>query len=408
MNPALRKLVRKGPPLAAEVDRFIADAVFPLVDGTDVTFVYRGSADEVYLRCWMAGLNTAQPLQHLTGTDLWVITIELLEKSRIEYKFEIVSDGKRELVLDPLNPVLAHDPFGANSVCQGYRYVRPDWTEHDDETREGSVEILEVESKAFRERREIQIYIPARFRKNRRYPLLVVHDGRDYLRYAALKTVLDNLIHRLEIPQIIVAMTDSPDRLKEYAGNDTHSAFLTDDLLPLMVDRFPLVDERHARGVMGASFGGVASLHAAWRHPNLFGCLLLQSGSFAFSDYGEHQRGPVFDPVVRFMNEFREDPGRPGEKIYMSCGIYESLIYENRTLVPGLQAQGVTVKFEEVRDAHNWENWRDRLRNGLLLVVPRTGLDGLRVSRRLARIAALVQCAGYTQEFRQKIDIFLI
>ncbi len=320
MNPALRKLVRKGPPRAGDVDRFVADTVFPLVDGTDVTFVYRGNADEVNLRCWIAGLNTAQPLQHLAGTNLWAITMELPERSRIEYKFEVVRGGKRELVLDPLNPVLAHDPFGANSVCQGHRYVQPDWTEHDDETRQGSIDIIDVESKAFRERRAIQVYMPARFRKNRRYPLLVVHDGRDYLRYAALKTVLDNLIHRLEIPQIIVAMTDSPDRLKEYAGNDAHAAFLAGDLLPLMADRFPLINESHARGIMGASFGGVASLHAAWRHPDLFGCLLLQSGSFAFSDFGAHQRGPVFDPVVRFMNEFREAPGQPVEKIYMSCG----------------------------------------------------------------------------------------
>ncbi len=370
MNPALRKLVRKSAPSAAEVDSFVASAKFPLVDGTDVTFVYRGTADAVYLRCWIAGLNTAQSLQHLEGTDLWAITIELPEQSRIEYKFEVVSGGQRELVLDPLNDVLAHDPFGANSVCQGYRYERPDWTEHDEEAREGSIELVVVESKAFRERREVQVYLPARFRNNRRYPLLVVHDGQDYLRFAALKTVLDNLIHRLEIPQMIVAMTYSPDRLKEYAGNDPHANFLANEMLPLLADKFPLVDESYARGIMGASFGGVASLHTAWRYPGLFGRLLLQSGSFAFSDLGAHERGPVFDPVVRFMNEFRENPGQPGEKIYMSCGIYESLIYENRSLVPRLQAQGINVKFEEARDAHNWENWRDRLRNGLSWLFP--------------------------------------
>ena len=44
--------------------------------------------------------------------------------------------------------------------------------------------------------------------------------------------------------------------------------------------------------------------------------------------------------------------------------------YENRSLVPRLQAQGINVKFEEARDAHNWENWRDRLRNGLSWLFP--------------------------------------
>jgi enterochelin esterase-like enzyme len=370
MNPALRKLVRKGAPSVAEVEKFIAQTTFPLVDGTDVTFVYRGEADAVYLRCWIAGLNTAQPLQHLEKTGLWAITIELPEKSRIEYKFEVVRGGHNKLVLDPLNDVLAHDPFGANSVCQGYRYKRPDWTEHDDETREGSITSVQIESKVFRERRDIEVYLPARFRKNRRYPLLVVHDGHDYLRYAALKTVLDNLIHRLEIPQMIVAMTNSPDRLKEYAGRNSHADFVANEMLPLLTDKYPLIDHPRARGIMGASFGGVAALHTAWRNPELFSRLLLQSGSFAFSDLGAHERGPVFDPVVRFMNEFRENPGQPAEKIYMCCGIYESLIYENRSLVPRLQAQGINVRFEEARDAHNWENWRDRLRNGLSWLYP--------------------------------------
>jgi enterochelin esterase family protein len=165
-------------------------------------------------------------------------------------------------------------------------------------------------------------------------------------------------------------MTQSPDRLNEYAGNDRHADFLAGDLLPALQARYPLLDAPEHRGLMGASFGGVASLHAAWRHPGLWGRLLLQSGSFAFSDIGRHRRGPVFDPVVKFMNAFREAPGRPAERMYLSCGIYESLIYENRSLLPRLQDQGIDVTLEEVRDAHNWENWRDRLRNGLSWLFP--------------------------------------
>ena len=121
---------------------------------------------------------------------------------------------------------------------------------------------------------------------------------------------------------------------------------------------------------MGASLGGVASLHTASLYPDRFGTLLLQSGSFAFSDLGQHQKGPIFDPVVRFVNEYRKKPFALAEKIYLSCGIYESLIYENRSLVPLLQAQGMQVNFEEARDAHNWENWRDRLRQGLTWLFP--------------------------------------
>ena len=370
MNPALRRLFRKGAPSNADIDAFLNEQQFPLVDGSDVTFVYRGDAEAVYLRCWISGLDTAQPFQALQGTNLWAATIDLPKGSRIEYKFEVLAHGHRQLILDPLNDVKAHDPFGANSVCQGYGYERPEWTFHNPDARHGTLETKRIESASFRDSRDIQVYLPARFRRNRRYPLLIVHDGVDYLHFAELKTVLDNLITRLEIPQMIVAMIQSPDRLKEYAGHDKHADFIAEELLPFMSDNYPLIDDPDSRGIMGASFGGVASLHAAWRYPQRFNCLLLQSGSYAFSDIGRHHRGPAFDPVVRFMNEFRENPGCPADRIYMSCGIYESLIYENRSLLPLLQAQGIDVSFEEVRDAHNWENWRDRLRNGLSWLFP--------------------------------------
>lgn len=370
MNPLIEALYRHDVPTAAEVDSFIEQNAFPLVQPGNVTFVYRGVADEVLLRRWISGLSTTQALQSLEGSDLWALTMELPDNSRFEYKFEVVRDGQHHLVVDQLNGVLAHDPFGANSVCQGFGYERPGWTLPDSEACQGILTTLDVHSQAFQQQRELHVYLPARFRRSRTYPLLVVHDGLDYLHYADLQTVLDNLIHRQEIPAMIVALTQSPERLTEYTGDERHARFLGAELLPAVAAKFPLLDDGAARGLAGASLGGVAALHAASRYPHLFGQLLLQSGSFAFSDLGHHQKGPVFDPVVRFVNEFRGNPFALAEKIYMSCGIYESLIYENRSLVPLLQAQGMQVNFEEARDAHNWENWRDRLRQGLSWLFP--------------------------------------
>lgn len=370
MKPALELLLQQDDPTPADIDAALRDTRFPIVNGTNVTFVFRGEVDGVNLRCWISGLDTVQPFQQFKQTDLWATTIELPKGSRIEYKFEVVHDDNKELILDPLNDVVAHDPFGANSVCQGYGYERPEWSIPNPLSRQGSLQQHQVHSTAFGEHRDIQVYLPATFRRNRRYPLLIVHDGEDYLRYADLKAVLDNLTHRLEIPSLVAALVQSPDRLNEYSGNDQHAKFIVDDVLPLMSQNYPLLDKVESRCLMGASFGGVASLHTAWKYPEQFGSLLLQSGSFAFSDLGRHNRGPVFDPVVRFMNEFRAQTIRPAERVFMSCGIYESLIYENRSMVPHLQSKGVEVRFEEARDAHNWENWRDRLRIGLSWLMP--------------------------------------
>ncbi|MCZ8132511.1 MAG: alpha/beta hydrolase-fold protein [Steroidobacteraceae bacterium] len=365
----LRELLAHGTPSPEAIDGFLASHAFPLLDPHGVTFVFRGRVDAVVLRMFISGLPAAQPLSRAGDTDLWLLRLDLPEGSRFEYKFEVVRGHASEWITDPLNPHRASDPFGANSVCQGWGYQPPEWTRHDPSARPGTLDGLAVDSRHLG-RRELRVYVPARFRRSRRYALLVCHDGEDYLRYAGLQTVLDNLIHRLEIPPLIVALTNSPDRLKEYVGFDPHADFVAHDLLPALAARFPLEDEPASRALMGASLGGVAALHAAWRHPGTFGRLLLQSGSFAFTDIGENRRGPVFEPVVKFVNAFRANPARPTERIYQSCGIYESLIYENRSLLPLLQDQKIQVRYDEARDGHNWQNWRDRLQAGLNYLFP--------------------------------------
>ena len=370
MHAQLRALLADGAATPERIRKFLTQQRFPLIDRDGVTFVYSGVADSVLLRCWIAGLPTAQPLARIEGTDLWALDLTLPAQSRVEYKFERIQAGSSEWLIDPLNPLTATDPFGANSVVQGYGYERPAWTLADAQSRPGTVDELRIASTVFGDQRRALIYLPARLRRTRRYPLLIVHDGEDYLRFAALRTVLDNLIHRLEIAPLIVACTQSPDRLNDYAGDDRHARFLVEDVLQSLRQVLPLEDTAATRGLMGASFGAVASLHAAWRNPGSFGRLLLQSGSFAFSDIGASRRGPVFDPVVRFVNEFRANPGLPTERIFMSCGIYESLIYENRSLLPLLRDQGMEVRYDEARDGHNWENWRDRLRAGLSWLYP--------------------------------------
>jgi enterochelin esterase family protein len=370
MNRALRELLAAGTPSPQAIAAFLEKSRFPMVEPRGVTFVYAGEADAINLRCFISGLPAAQPLERIEGTNLWAHHLELPENSRFEYKFERIAHGKSELIVDPLNPVTASDPFGENSVCQGHGYERPPWTLPHRSARRGTIEERQVTSNLFGDTRRVRVYLPARFRRTRRYPLLVVHDGEDYLRFAALQTVLDNLIERLEIAPLVVALTQSPDRLREYPGDERHARHIVEELLPLLRQQYPLEDTPDARGLMGASFGAVASLYTAWRYPDFFGRLLLQSGSFAFSELGHHRRGPVFDPVVKFVNEFRARPGQPAEKLYLSCGIYESLIYENRSLLPLLQARGIDVRYDEARDGHNWENWRDRLQTGLSWLFP--------------------------------------
>jgi enterochelin esterase family protein len=361
-----------GAPLSPEeIDALLAEHSFPQVVGTRATFAYRGEADEVRLRHWIFGLPSSQSFERLGDSELWLLELEVPRQSRVEYKIEVVRGSRERLIRDPLNKLQARDPFGANSVLHGSGYEKPAWVERIAGVRRGSMLGLEVESAVFGGKRSVDVYLPARRRRRRRYPLLIVHDGSDYVRFAALRRVLDNLIDAREIPPLVVVLTSSPERLIEYAADSRHAAFLVDELLPRLESEVPLLEDPASRGLMGASFGAVASLAAAWDRPGVFGRLLLQSGSFAFSDLGDrHRRDAVFDPVVRFVNRFRADPGRPAQRIFASCGVYESLIYENRSMVPVLQQTGAEVRYVEARDGHNWENWRDRLREGLSWLFP--------------------------------------
>jgi enterochelin esterase-like enzyme len=368
---AINRLRGRRPLDSGAVDRFLARNEVPIVEGLRCTFVYRGEADEVFLIHRIFGLPDHLPLRRLRGTDLWYVVIELPEGSRVEYQLEVARGGQRNRINDPLNPRLARSPVGSSSVCYAYGHEIPDWTVPDPEARPGSLADMVVPSRALRRDCQVTLYLPARFRRTARYPLLIVHDGGDYLEYASAKTVLDNLIHRLDVAELVAAFVYPGERLAEYANSAAHARYLTAELLPRLEAELPLVARPSGRCLMGSSFGGVASLATAYRHPEVYGSLLLQSGSFVFTDIGQnHGGGPAFEPVVRFINRYRAAPRRVADRLFVSCGVYEPLIVPNRSMVPVFEAAGMAVRYIEARDGHSWENWRDRLRDGLSWIFP--------------------------------------
>ena len=212
----------------------------------------------------------------------------------------------------------------------------------------------------------MSVYLPSEYRDDKRYPLLIVHDGRDYLKYTDIQTVLDNLIHRHEVVPMVVAFTSgSSHRNAEYGANPRQVDFVCDELLPAIEERYAVSRNPDNRGLMGASFGAVTSLFTAWSRPGTFRRLVLQSGSFVFTDVGHHGRSELWDPVVGFINALRQDPARIDARVFMSCGTFEGLIAYNRAMAPLLRSAGLDLRFVESADGHNWINWRDRLRDAL-------------------------------------------
>jgi len=386
----LDQLTAGGHSVEDTLNRFFARHEFPIVEGARVTFAVRDAVDGlegVWLRHRVNGLPGDLPLRRVPGTDLWYVVVEIPADSRVEYQFErFISfrgveggsppltdgvNGRWERFNDPANPRIARSPVGSSSVCfsQGYRV--PDWTLFDPEARPGELVEWTVRSQAQRRDNRVTVYLPARYSANIRYPLLIVHDGGDFLEYAGMKTVLDNLIHRLDMAATVVAFTYPGERLTEYPNSAAHARWITAELLPELERRLSLVERPAGRALMGSSFGAVASLSVARRHPETFGSLLLQSGSFVFTDIGaDHGEGPSFDPVVKFMNRYRARPVRVATRLFISCGVYEDLIVQNRSMLPVFIEAGMEVNYVESRDGHSWESWRDRLRDGLSWIFP--------------------------------------
>jgi len=368
---AINRLKDRKPLDAAAIDRFLGRHEVPIVEGSRCTFLFRGEADEVFVVQRIVGLPEHLPMRRLGDTDLWYLVLDLPEGSRVNYQLEIRRGDQVERTNDPLNEKLSYSPVGTSSVCFGHGYETPEWTLPDPEARPGELVELTVPSRALRRNCQVTLYLPARFRRTASYPLLIVHDGPDFLQYAAAKTVLDNLIHRLDVAETVVAFLHPKERLTEYANSTAYSRFLTNELVPQLETELPLMGKRSARCLLGSSFGAVASLAAAVRSPETYGSLVLMSGSFVFTDIGnDHGGGEVFDPVVKFVNRYRTRPTHVADRLFVSCGVYEPLIAPNRSMVPTFESTGMTVRYVEARDGHNWENWRDRLREGLSWLFP--------------------------------------
>jgi len=337
---------------------------FPIVDGDICAFAFARAAEEVRLTHFGVGLPADLDFEPLGESDWWLLALRVPAGSRIEYKLEIVDSFGVRFIEDPLNPQGATHPFGANSVCTATGYERPDWTHPDPAAPSGRIVDFELESAAYGRIATTSVYLPGEFSDapDAPYPLLIVHDGGDYLQYAEASTVLDNLIHRGDIPPTVAVFLHPAERLVEYADDERHATFLAGELVPDLERELPLVGAPSGRCVMGASFGAVATLATAWRAPGFFGRLLLQSGSFAGVGVGCRRRPePLWRPVRDFVRSFIAAPAAVAERVFVSAGVYESLICENRALVPVLRATGMDVRFVEELDGHNWACWRDDL-----------------------------------------------
>ncbi len=368
---AINRLRERKPLDDRTVDRFLARNEVPIVEGSRCTFLFRGEADEVRLAQRVVGLPGEIPMKRLHGTDLWYLVLELPEGSRVNYQLEVRRGEHVERINDPLNPKISYSPVGTSSVCFGHGYESPGvdrarparapgHARGDRGAEPGPASRLPghrlsagpvpayVDVPAAGGARRPRLPPVRRLQDRARQPDPPLRGGRDRGRLPAPAGPADR-VHQLDRPLALPHPGAHPPPGDQPAADGSTLWSLPARLQP-----------RRRRVPVG---GGEVAEHLRLADPDV--------GSFVFTDIGtDHGGGPVFDPVVKFMNRYRAKPTRVADRLFMSCGIYEPLIAPNRSMVPTFESTGMTTRFVETRDGHNWENWRDTLRDALSWVYP--------------------------------------
>lgn len=324
-----------------------------------LSLVYEGAAESVSMRTFMPRFPSTLPYTQV-GESRWRIDLDVPHDVRIEYLLEVGSHGVVRTMRDPASPHVATNPFGGNSVFVGPQWRRIDWMRR--EVEGGRLREVRVTSKYFGVRRHHVLYTPPQLGANDRAPLLVVHDGSDYVYHAGLLRCVDSLIAQRKIEPVRIVGLNPRVRHEHYIGDPGHAAHVVEEVLPHVRRRVPHDGRTY---VMGASLGAVASWHLAWSHPDVFAGAFLQSGTFAFGTHPELS-DEVHRVISRFVSAAMRDVRIEGLKVIQTCGRFESLIDWNDRVAARLGATVPDHRYIATWSGHDWGAWSGTLVDGLV------------------------------------------
>ncbi len=175
-------------------------------------------------------------------------------------------------------------------------------------------------------------------------------------RHAIVVAVYNGLERR------ITEYTPFEDPVRAGGGADQYLAFLAGTLKPLVDRTFPTLPGREFTAIAGSSLGGLLSIYAHFRRPDIFGASAVLSPSLWFADGAIHQ--------------YITDAPAVGGRIYLDVGIEEGPdeVADVRRLRDQLVARGYrldhTLRYVEEEGAdHHESRWGDRFRDALPFIL---------------------------------------
>ncbi len=358
---------------SAQLNRALQEHRFPLVERGWFVFVYHDPeqrADSVHLLHGLIDHRHPPPFQRRRG-GLYTLALYPPAVLRMEYRFQIREGTRHSDVNDILNPLTVAGPVGWQSVALAPGYAAPLCVQPPPPEAKGTIsaERLPVFVDAAGHPRfgEAFFWRPPDDRPEEPLPLLVVLDGPEYFHFAGLRRVLENLVHQGRIRRCRAVLLPPADRPRQYSANPAMATYLADTLPQLLAERLAVPESAEERIGIGASLGGLALLHAHCSPRRFFGKLLLQSGSFFQPRSDAVESGfPQFSRIAHFVSEVLGGTCAVHPiPLYLTCGVGEENLTNNRNMVDALRRAGCLVEFVENPDAHNWTAWRDSVGAGL-------------------------------------------
>ena len=381
----------------SEIDKQGAPLIEPM-DGNHsdnlVTFLWRarGETRNVFI-LWFP-FSVAKPddyqMLHLSNTDLWYRTLKIRRGARFAYQlspndpltFDESSFARATTAqADPLNPHHWFENPGNTKFEYQSIVEMPDAKPQPDIAKRtgvpvGNVEKKRIKSELLKNERDLSIYTPPGYRRDGQpNALLVVFDEGAYLTLVPTPVIQDNLLFEKKIPPMVAVLIANPDqeaRTRELPPNPDFADFLNNELIPWVRSNYNVAKDPGQVVVAGSSFGGIASVYAAFRHPETFGNILCQSGSFWWSaPKPESYAEPNF-----LAKEIVKSPKLP-LRFYMDAGSFEvdlnggggAILEPSRHMRDVLLAKGYEVHYQENVGGHDYLSWRGSLADGLIALV---------------------------------------
>jgi enterochelin esterase family protein len=345
-------------------------------------------------------------MERLADTDVWYRSFRVDKRKRFMYRLAENAPAIRHLQepakgdetitmlfsvsqVDPLNKKrwLA-DPEGLDPPqYQGWSSVEmpgappQPWSAHRDGVPAGEVTKRQIVSALLKNEREAAIYTPPGYSKDAKpYGLVVLFDEKPYLWAVPTPAILDNLIFEKRIPPMVAVLIDNPRgdaRSRELPCNPVFADFLNFELVPWIRRTYNVTTDPARVVVGGSSYGGLAAAYAGLRHPETFGNILSQSGSYWWTP--PRSNPSDFDPDAEpdwLAKQFIASPRLP-LRFYLDAGSDEvdhsgqgsAILVPNRHMRDVLLAKGYEVHYQEFNGGHDYMSWKGTLADGLILLL---------------------------------------